>query len=322
VGGVAAGAGDHLAPHAHLVNFYDDEADIVAELTRFVAEGLCRGEAVVVVATQAHRDALAAGLAGYGVDGGSAGRYECLDAAGTLAAFMVDGAPDRSRFRTVVGGLVARAAAGGRPVRAFGEMVALLWADGNVPAAIRLESLWNELGREYPFSLYCAYPVAVLATADDLTATGHVCDRHSSILGPLSYTAPATGVPDLDNTTQRCGLFLPVPTAVPALRRFLRDTLTAWDEHTDLIDDALLIGTELATNAVLHARSPFRASIRRSDAAITIALHDISAAQPLRPKISPATRHGRGITLVANLSHKWGSDIRPDGKVVWSELAH
>ncbi|HSV67955.1 MAG TPA: MEDS domain-containing protein [Mycobacteriales bacterium] len=320
---MAPGPYDLLEPHDHVVNFYDGEEDLVAELARYVAEGLRQGEAVVVVATQAHRDAVTAGLARYGTDGERAqetGHYRCLDAAETLAAFMVEGEPERSQFRTVVGELVARAAEGGRPVRAFGEMVALLCADGNFSGAIQLEGLWNELGRDYPFSLYCAYPIAVLAGPGDLTAARQVCDRHSTILGPLSYTARAARAPAIDGTAERSEMFVPVPTAVHAVRRFLSDTLAAWGED-DLVADAALIGSELASNAVQHAGSPFRASIQRSDSVVRIAVHDLCSVLPVRLDHIPDRSGGRGVALVAGLSRRWGSDVVPDGKVVWSELA-
>ncbi|MDX6231796.1 MAG: hypothetical protein QOH68_764, partial [Nocardioidaceae bacterium] len=166
-----------VAPHDHVVNLYDDEADVIAAVCSYLAEGLAAGEAAVVVATESHRQAFDAGLHERGIDPEAArasGQYRCLDAAATLSLFMVDGTPDPASFVRVIGGLVTEASAGGRAVRAFGEMVALLWDDGNVVGAIELESLWNELGREYAFSLYCAYPMAMLNGSDDLDAIRHV----------------------------------------------------------------------------------------------------------------------------------------------------
>ena len=72
---------------------------------------------------------------------------------------MVGGVPEPERFATIVGGIIARAAEGGRQVRVFGEMVALLAAAGDQPAALRLEQLWNELQRQRAFPLVCAYPL-------------------------------------------------------------------------------------------------------------------------------------------------------------------
>jgi len=69
---------------------------------------------------------------------------------------MVDSQPDACRFAEGVGQILSRAGnpeeQGHRQINIFGEMVALLWADGKFDAAIRLELLWNELAKKYDFS--------------------------------------------------------------------------------------------------------------------------------------------------------------------------
>src|SRR5262249_53995994 len=100
------------------------------------------------------------------------------------------------RFAEVVGGLVARATAGGRPLRAFGEMVALLAAEGNHAAAIRLETLWNELQHQYEFSLYCAYPLGVLGGEGFAAVFDQVVEQHGQVIPAESYSA-------LDDTAAR-----------------------------------------------------------------------------------------------------------------------
>ena len=72
---------------------------------------------------------------------------------------MVDGSPERERFNEVMGGVLPSVSDGRSRVRAFGEMVALLWAEGNLQRAIRLEELWNDLQKAHSFSLFCAYPM-------------------------------------------------------------------------------------------------------------------------------------------------------------------
>jgi PAS domain S-box-containing protein len=96
---------------------------------------------------------------------------------------MVDRSPDKTLFHRQIGALVAKAGDGGRrSVRAFGEMVALLWAEGNSEAAIQLEELWNQLSRTYAFSLLCAYPMSNFNGAADADAFGKVCHAHSKVL--------------------------------------------------------------------------------------------------------------------------------------------
>ena len=307
-------------PHDHIVNFYDDEADFIADVGRFLADGMIADEAVIVVATQAHREAIDASLALSAIDVHDArgrGRYICLDARETLSGFMVEGSPDRDRFMAVVGGLIAQASDRGRRVRAFGEMVALLWEDGNVSGALELEVLWNELAREHRFTLYCAYPMSSIAN-DDLAAAGRVCDQHSGVVPPASYASGVSNqIPDAEIAEQ---LFVPVPLAARAVRRFTGQTLSAWG-MAELVSDALIVVSELASNVLRHASSPFRVSVRRVDEAVRIEVHDLSPALPERRDVALGATNGRGVALVAALSDKWGTDLRPDGKAVWAVLA-
>jgi hypothetical protein len=309
------------APHDHVVSLYDRDADIVAEVSRYVAEGL-RGDATVfVVATAAHRAAFDATLIADGIDVADAelsGRYVCLDAAETLASFMVDGSPDRGRFREVVGGLIADAEATGRPVRAFGEMVALLWEAGDVTGAIELEDHWNDLARAHRFSLYCAYPIAALEGSDDLVATGQVCTYHSEVLVPPSY---ATGMASLglERLTERSRVFVPVPGAIKAVRRFVCETFAAWSRQ-DVLDEAAIVASELATNAVRYSDTAFRVVLERGSSSVRIAVHDGSASLPVRRHPGAHEPNGRGIALIERMSAVWGAELVGGGKVVWADL--
>jgi PAS domain S-box-containing protein len=119
------------------------------------------------------------------------GRYLALDAAETLAKFMITGQPDQERFTSVIGEVVERArkAAGHERARvaAFGEMVALLWAEGKRDAAIRLEQLWNSLAETHAFSLHCAYPMKGFSRRDHSEPFLQICAEHSSVLPAESY---------------------------------------------------------------------------------------------------------------------------------------
>ena len=91
-----------------------------------------------------------------------------LDAQETLDRFLVGGQPDEHLFRDVVGGVLAevhRRSSTGH-VRAFGEMVGLLWVAGDRAAATRLEEYWNELLRGTACSLFCAYPIDIYDNGD------------------------------------------------------------------------------------------------------------------------------------------------------------
>lgn len=139
----------------HLVHFYEDGALLLDEVERFIGEGLESGETAVVVAAEPHRDGLEERLIARGFDLVAArenGRYISLDAAETLLRFVRRGWPQVGLFRDVVGGAIARASEQVRSgrVRVFGEMVALLRAEGN-GTAIRLERIWNQLAETMLF---------------------------------------------------------------------------------------------------------------------------------------------------------------------------
>src|SRR5262249_34929529 len=176
----------------HVVQFYESDAFLAEVVSRFVVEGLAAGEAVVVIATGAHRRDVEQRLRARGVDPAAAGRedrYVALDGPETLARFMIDARPDPVRFDEVLSAPILRASAGGgRRVRAFGEMVALLGAQGNFEGAIRLEALWNELSCRLPFSLLCAYPIATFGSSDVAGFLG-VCRQHVRVVPAESFTA-------------------------------------------------------------------------------------------------------------------------------------
>jgi anti-anti-sigma regulatory factor len=177
--------------HGHLVAFYDDDRSLAVSVRDHLAPALQGADAAVVVATEAHRAAFEAALAKAGIDvaeARAAGRYVDLDATETLSRFMDGDVPHPRRFVTVVGGLLRRLTGSGRAVRVYGEMVAVLWADGNVAGALALEDLWNRLGRAQPFSLLCAYPVDAFGGPGTEGAFRAVCQHHEGAIQPVSST--------------------------------------------------------------------------------------------------------------------------------------
>jgi hypothetical protein len=279
---------------------------------------------VVVVATPAHARAIELAIVAIGFDLHllrDAGRYIAHDAGALLPRFMVDGMPDPAAFRAHVGGVVAKASEGGRSVRVFGEMVALLWDEDNVAGAIELESLWNELGQEQDFALYCGYPLESMAAMELLTPARQVCQQHSAVVAPPSYAAggPAVRV-DGAHTGEFSRFFVPVPLAARVVRHAIREALEAWGEH-DLVADAELVVSELASNVLLHAHSPFRVAMSRVEGGVRISVHDADPlSDPKRRDMTPDSTTGRGVAIIALLARRWGTEHGPDGKIVWAEL--
>lgn len=309
-----------LAPCDHAVTFYDTVGEGVSTVAGFVAEGLALDERVVVVATAAHRAALDDALISSGVDPDqavAAGRYLALDARTTLDALLVDGNPDPERFRSVVGPFVETARRDGVRVRFFGEMVALLWEAGDVAGAIALEALWNDLRAGEPFTLLCAYPSTLLDSAD-VGEVSRMCGQHTVVQSPAGYASArsASGAPDV---VRRAETFVPVPEAVSAVRRFVTGVLRSWGED-DLVPDAALVISEMATNAVMHAESAFRAFVERADGVVRIAIEDAGSGMPESLAADGDDLNGRGVAIVEALSARWGWDALAQGKIVWAEL--
>jgi hypothetical protein len=139
---------------------------------------------VIVIATAAHLHELEKRLRGYWHDLDRArweDRYIAILPHETLAKFMVDGMPEEDLFQSTVRELLARARGQGRRVRAFSEMVAVLWAEGNRDAAIRLEHFGTRLQATEKFPLFCAYPRAQFKT-DAEASIQSVCAAHSRVI--------------------------------------------------------------------------------------------------------------------------------------------
>jgi hypothetical protein len=173
-----------MSPCDHLVQLYEDESSFQDTLEGFAMGGLLTGESVIIIATPKHRQALDQRLRARGIDLAYAqarDQYLALDAEETLAKFMVDRWPDEERFHGVVSELLARARRTGRRVRAFGEMVALMWARGDNAATVRLEHLWHVLCQTHGFPLLCAYPRSGF-TGDATASMRQICDAHSRLV--------------------------------------------------------------------------------------------------------------------------------------------
>ncbi len=151
--------------HFHAVRFYENKTSLCRTVVDFLAEGFRDHQPGLVIATQAHAIGVLDQLRArnFEVDRmQAAGELLLLDARGTLATFMADGMPDTAAFKTIVPAIIERLRGdrSERTVRAYGEMVDVLWKDGRTAAAIRLEVLWNQLAMTHAFSLLCGYAVS------------------------------------------------------------------------------------------------------------------------------------------------------------------
>jgi PAS domain S-box-containing protein len=171
----------------HFVQFYRDDRLLLDEVADFIDGALRAGDVGVVIASAGRQadlqQRLQAGRLAVGASLWYPGELVFLDASTMLDAFMVEGWPDEQRFADTIGALIERVSnRGTRGVRAFGEMVAILCAQGNHAAAIRLEELWNKLGHRQSFSLFCAYPLDLFTRPEYGKAFEHVCHGHTHVL--------------------------------------------------------------------------------------------------------------------------------------------
>jgi hypothetical protein len=175
--------------HFHGVQFYNDANTLCRIVGGFIGEGLEQGNLAVIIATPEHAARIQLCLRARGIDVDAlkrAGSLATYDARETLQLFMRDGLPNPGVFRRTVGEILVRLQ-GGREhcaIRAYGEMVDLLWKDGLEAAAIRLETLWNQLGSTHDFNLLCGYSMGNFykgAALDEIKAQhSHLVDDDGS----------------------------------------------------------------------------------------------------------------------------------------------
>ena len=179
------------AAHSHAVQFYESDAFLIETVAKFLTAGLKAGDRILVIASQDHIEAFTASLpASEASQAIAAGQLTFLDARQTLSKFIVGDMPYADLLRDVISRAISKAKGGDPKVRlrAYGEMVDLLWRDGNSRAAIRLEELWNDAGADHEFSLLCAYVMGNFYKEGDAARFMEVCRTHSHVMPTESFT--------------------------------------------------------------------------------------------------------------------------------------
>ena len=286
----------------HAVQFYREDAELFDTVGPFLVGGIRDGDVSIVIATEPHLRGFDSALVAAGIDPGAArgdGRLVSLDATTTLARVIKNGRLDRAAFSATVGSVMYGAAETRRPVRVVGEMVSLLWGAGDVIGAIELETLCNQLRREMRLSMLCAYHGESLWDDSHADALSAVCRLHSAVVGhfPNDVRAPREA------------------------RRLVADALMQWGHGQELSDSIAVVVSELATNAVTHAGSPFSVLARSDQQVIRISVRDASAVMPQLRQVGPEEGPGLGLQMVDALAGTWGVEVTAGGKSVWAQLA-
>jgi DNA-binding response OmpR family regulator len=172
----------------HEVGFYSDDRLFLDDVAHFIGTALQAGNAAIVVATESHRNSLLPKLEAHGVDITAAierGGYISMDAADALSTFMINGMPDPSRFLNLFGNLIVTAADAAKReqgrVAVFGEGVHLLWAQGNAEAAIRVETLTNQIPKTCDVDILCGYSLGSVHDGMETHMFQEICAQHSAV---------------------------------------------------------------------------------------------------------------------------------------------
>jgi hypothetical protein len=167
-----------------MVQVYKDRDFLVDAVVQYVGTGLRSGEAAILIARPEHQECLLRALERDGIPSSPA--LKLLDAEATLAKFMVNGMPEWTAFHKLLGGAIAELRLQYPTVRAYGEMVDILWQRGEKQAALRLEQFWNEIGRLQTFSLLCAYALDPLH-GDTYAGLESICRCHTHLIPARDY---------------------------------------------------------------------------------------------------------------------------------------
>jgi anti-sigma regulatory factor (Ser/Thr protein kinase) len=108
---------------------------------------------------------------------------------------------------------------------------------------------------------------------------------------------------------------------VAAARAFIRENLASWSVPASIVDDVVLLGSELVTNAIVHGHPPIEMRLRRSEIEITLEVFDAANFYPRRVRPTPYEEHGRGLGIVDVLARDWGTRMTVGGKAVWCVVA-
>jgi anti-sigma regulatory factor (Ser/Thr protein kinase) len=113
----------------------------------------------------------------------------------------------------------------------------------------------------------------------------------------------------------------PEPGAVPEARAFVGEQLRAWGTPDGLVRDAVLLVSELVSNAILHGRPPIALRLRRTAEELLVEVDDCATVLPRKLRPTPEDEHGRGLVIASLLADRWGTRPLRDGKSVWSLFA-
>ena len=220
--------------NGHIVQLYQDDDFYGEAISHFAAEGLIRGESIILVATKVHWENISARLRSKGFDTDALfrdGQLTLLDADSTLPKFMVRNLPDGSIFKPLARQTIAKARADGkfRRVRWWGEMVNCLYVDGNAAGSNRLEQFFDEVAHEENIAIFCSFLMDKYDPKIYEEAFGHVCSTHSHV------------IPADDYARHRMTVNRAVAEVVGEIKGPLLQSLVSWKGATSLMPSSQVL---------------------------------------------------------------------------------
>jgi MEDS: MEthanogen/methylotroph, DcmR Sensory domain len=303
--------GSVAAPH--LVQFYSGAERLADSLSPIFADSLLKGETVVVVAANDHRDALDSALAHAGVNLSAeyrSGRYLPLDVEQALDHFMTPTGPDPDLFRSAIGGTIEKARRRTGSVNAYGELAGRLAERGDLAAALEVETLVDRMLQQHPFRLLCGYPRELVGGAGPVFDS--ICALHDAVIVSREPTGSALSAT----------LDLPLgPNAAATARRAARDVLSAWRIGDAAgIADAGLVVSELVGAAVRTTSERVILALALEGGQVVISVTDGENRRPQRVSERDLTAAGRSFGLLTSLAQAWGVETLPEGTRIWARM--
>jgi hypothetical protein len=169
----------------HPCSFYSEDSVLASTVASFLAPAFAEHQALIAIGTPEHLAAIEDRLrsTGHDIDGARAsGQYASVDAHWAVQQLTAYGMPTAERFNAILGPHIKRAADEYGSIRAFGEIVSLLWRDGKRQAALRLEELWNEALGYHPLALLCGYNVRSFTDAADAKGVIGIINSHTNVI--------------------------------------------------------------------------------------------------------------------------------------------
>lgn len=180
-----------VSVHRHVLQVYENDQVLLVALNGFARSAISAGEKMIVVATPDHMARLAKSLKLFGIDPDElrfARNLVFIDAADMLGQFMEGGMPNNEKFCKALDNLLEQVGdRGGKPVKIFGEMVAILWERGNHEATMALEEIWNRECVARGIHLFCGYPASLFLDKERGKLL-HICGQHSTMLEGTTRT--------------------------------------------------------------------------------------------------------------------------------------